>query len=864
MGDNKRKHGSDIGLVSSPNWDESALEGEHIWYSKDPSEKCYMGESECKQEGTKLKCSACKMVAHTSCISEIAGNQRFHCKPTFKDAGLTSYREDTKTKHHWIHRRTQKGKCHHCGKAFQSKLPFCNDKIALRCSWCQISFHNKDNCFNAQKREEDCNLGIHSGTIVPPSWIVKLPRKSEECDVPSTEKAFTVKPIPTTNMHPVIVFINPKSGGNQGHKLLQKFHWLLNPRQVFDLTQGGPKMGLQLYRKVPYLRVLACGGDGTVGWILSEIDQLDFNPPPPVGVLPLGTGNDLARDLGWGGGYSNEPMSKILRNVSLGDVVHLDRWELKVEKNPNATEAKCEGKDNLSLNVVNNYFSLGVDAHIALQFHEAREAHPEKFTSRLRNKIFYGQMGGKDLLKRKWKGLAEFVTLVCDGKDLTSELKKHKFHAIVFLNIASYGGGAKPWPPMDGMKPSTDDGLIEVVGLTTYQLPLLQAGGHGTGICQCKSAVITTFKTIPMQVDGEACKLNPSIITMSFLNKAPMVAKRGRTSRVSTQTHLEPINIGVQKINIADYEEYQCDTEHLKKAAINIGQFEVDPMADLEQIRHLINSKMETQNPSTTKSEWCYLDTCTAEKFFKIDRAQEHSYYITDIASDSLYILNCEPIKVNIEEKISNLETSSVKSNQRNCTETSEGKTTAVSPYLDSAEDKILDSVQVKNTENNIHEKVKADEKEETNISYKSILLEKTTDSTIQAAKEGDIRALVGLHKQGYSLLSIDSSGQTALHYAARNGHKNIVKYLIACAPYSIIDMVDNERGQTALHKATFYGHSGICCMLVAAGASLTQPDNFGKTPKLLAIERKDHQLASYLESQESIQLVREEYETKL
>jgi len=54
-----------------------------------------------------------------------------------------------------------------------------------------------------------------------------------------------IKPIPSASVKPVLVFINPKSGGNQGAKLLQKFQWLLNPRQVFDLTQGGPKMGYE-------------------------------------------------------------------------------------------------------------------------------------------------------------------------------------------------------------------------------------------------------------------------------------------------------------------------------------------------------------------------------------------------------------------------------------------------------------------------------------------------------------------------------------------------------------------------------------------------------------------------------------------
>lgn len=112
--------------------------------------------------------------------------------------------------------------------------------------------------------------GNYAPIIVPPSWIVKLPSKgnfkssirvnnkgqpndkgkkgklaskrSQKGDR-KDQRAFIVKPIPSTEVIPVIVYINPKSGGNQGVKLLGKFQHLLNPRQVFDLTQGGPKMG---------------------------------------------------------------------------------------------------------------------------------------------------------------------------------------------------------------------------------------------------------------------------------------------------------------------------------------------------------------------------------------------------------------------------------------------------------------------------------------------------------------------------------------------------------------------------------------------------------------------------------------------
>ena len=41
-----------------------------------------------------------------------------------------------------------------------------------------------------------------------------------------------------------------------------------NAWQVFDIMDGGPEPAIELFRKVAGARLLACGGDGTVGWLL--------------------------------------------------------------------------------------------------------------------------------------------------------------------------------------------------------------------------------------------------------------------------------------------------------------------------------------------------------------------------------------------------------------------------------------------------------------------------------------------------------------------------------------------------------------------------------------------------------------------
>lgn len=101
-------------------------------------------------------------------------------------------------------------------------------------------------------------------------------------------------------------------------------------------------MGLDFFKSVKYFRVLVCGGDGTVAWVLDAIEKHNFESPPPVAILPLGTGNDLSRVLNWGGGFSSLDgrcgLTTIMQDVSNAVVTMLDRWAV------NITEEDSEGK----------------------------------------------------------------------------------------------------------------------------------------------------------------------------------------------------------------------------------------------------------------------------------------------------------------------------------------------------------------------------------------------------------------------------------------------------------------------------------------------------------------------------------------
>uniref|UniRef100_A0A5F8H5U3 Diacylglycerol kinase n=1 Tax=Monodelphis domestica TaxID=13616 RepID=A0A5F8H5U3_MONDO len=624
---------------------ETAAYGEHIWFETNVSgDFCYVGEQYCQKSVSRRKCAACKIVVHMPCIEQldkVPGDP-----PTF-------------VRHHWVHRRRQDGKCRHCGKGFQQKFTFHSKEIvAISCSWCKQAYHNKVSCFMIQQIEEPCSLGAHAAVVIPPTWILRARRPQNPLKASKKKKRtsfkrksskkgpeegrwkpFIIKPTPSPLMKPLLVFVNPKSGGNQGSKIIQSFLWYLNPRQVFDLSQGGPKEALELYRRVPNLRILACGGDGTVGWILSTLDQLRLKPSPPVAILPLGTGNDLARTLNWGGGYTDEPVSKILSHVEEGNVVQLDRWDLRAEPNPEA--GPDERDEGLPLDVFNNYFSLGFDAHVTLEFHESREANPEKFNSRFRNKMFYAGTAFSDFLMGSSKDLAKHIRVVCDGTDLTPKIQDLKPQCIVLCGAAGLGCG------------SSGEGRPRHGSLCPQAA--LQVGGHGERLTQCREVVLTTAKAIPVQVDGEPCKLSASCIRIALRNQATMVQKAKRRSSVPLRSDQQPVpeqlRIQLRRVSMHDYEALHYDKDKLKEASVPLGTVVVPGDSDLELCRTHIERLQQgvrraEQAPASSgpalSSKWCFLDATTANRFYRIDRAQEHLNYVTEIAQDELYVLDPE------------------------------------------------------------------------------------------------------------------------------------------------------------------------------------------------------------------------------
>ncbi|KAK8698378.1 hypothetical protein V6N13_114499 [Hibiscus sabdariffa] len=325
---------------------------------------------------------------------------------------------------------------------------------------------------------------------------------------------------------PVVVFINPKSGGRNGPVLKERLQQLISEEQVFDLQDVKPhefvRYGLACLEKWAgngdscaketrtNIRIVVAGGDGTVGWVLGCLGELHTKgrlPVPPVAIIPLGTGNDLSRSFGWGGSFPfswKSAIKRTLQRATTGPICHLDSWHVVVQMpggqvvdpphSLKATEEcgvdqtlKIEGqvpdKVNFYEGVFYNYFSIGMDAQVAYGFHNFRNEKPYLAQGPVSNKIIYSGYSCSQgwfltpcMSDPTLRGLNNILSIHIkrvNCPDWEPITVPESVRAIVALNLRSYGSGRNPW---GNLKPeylekrgfveaNADDGLLEIFGL---------------------------------------------------------------------------------------------------------------------------------------------------------------------------------------------------------------------------------------------------------------------------------------------------------------------------------------------------------------------------------------------------------------
>lgn len=298
-------------------------------------------------------------------------------------------------------------------------------------------------------------------------------------------------------MNPRYLFVvNPSSGAGKGEAIAGLLRKLL-PRHP---SLGGSEVILTdrletsaLAEKLARAEaVVAVGGDGTASRLIPHI--LACEEPPALGLIPLGTSNDLARalDMPVDEDYSEE---QALRST-------LDRLL-------DAGEGRL---DVFSVNeklLFCNYFGVGLDAAIVRDFDGARRSRWAKLLppGRMTNNLLYFIMGLKNL--RFYVNPPVEIDCADGARESERLTIDSRCRAIIVTNLGVYAGGC----PIraDARK---DDGMFEITVIySAYQfvklivtrfLPFLGLP-RGLGRFQARRAAIHLSSPTPSQIDGEKC-----------------------------------------------------------------------------------------------------------------------------------------------------------------------------------------------------------------------------------------------------------------------------------------------------------------------------------------------------------------------
>ena len=274
--------------------------------------------------------------------------------------------------------------------------------------------------------------------------------------------------------------------------------------------------------------------------------------------MPLGTGNDLSRALGWGAGYVGSMGHKRwLRKVALATPVTLDRWcatiSAAAEKLPPtfAPLPPTAGTAGLS-GVFCNYLGVGIEAAGIHAFHTAREANPKAFNGRFKNQAKMGMLGVRNSglcvpccgaapqlaprlrVRVRRAGAAEWEDL-----PLPRRLK-----ALILVNLPSHAAGRNLWGKRRPPPQSISDQAIEVVGFAN-------AIGFGMYLGHMRSAIrCPPHAHRPRAAAHSASARRPAgppypplpSLTAALANAPPPVGRLAQAAELTVE-FLEPLHV---------------------------------------------------------------------------------------------------------------------------------------------------------------------------------------------------------------------------------------------------------------------------------------------------------------------------------
>ena len=234
----------------------------------------------------------------------------------------------------------------------------------------------------------------------------------------------------------------------------------------------------ELWERDPGLTVVACGGDGTVHLALNSLPDLSI----PIAVIPMGTGNDLARYLGI---RSPTTGVEVLRT---GSPVNMDMGSIEL----------ADG----SLTQFAGIASCGFDAQVNERANTYRgPAGTLKYLAAL----------AVELLKLSSR---EFVVSTNGSVDQVG-----RYTLIAIGNTSSYGGGLKMCPTADAFDEEFEVTYVDDVSrrLLVRVLPKVFWGGHTKHrqVTQSEAQQIQIGGDMfPVYADGEKVGLGPVSITL--------------------------------------------------------------------------------------------------------------------------------------------------------------------------------------------------------------------------------------------------------------------------------------------------------------------------------------------------------------